>query len=303
MMKMAKISLALLLSMTMMFSLAPAATAAESILKNPSLEDLNDDGTTTHWDVWPGNPSEGEKFASVSTTEKHSGKQSLLIELTPKNNQAVYQYHLLADQRFPFNKAYTFSFWVKMQNVVPSDNDGVRIGINRKGADGNSYDVREHIEVGTYGWTKVSLTVSKAMVSIVQYDVIVDIGRGTGKVYLDDFELVEAKDTTTAPVITTTRSTTKASEKTTQSVSSDTKAVTGDTTNDTQNPTETMLTGGEGTTDATTTTTTKANEIAGNTDEDGFNALPLVIAVAIIIAGGAVAVAVLIIRKKRNGTV
>ncbi len=302
MLKIAKLGLALVLSMAMMFSMTLAATAAEPILKNPSLEDLNDDGTTTHWDVWPGNPSEGEKFASVSTSEKHSGKQSLLIELTPKNNQAVYQYHLLADQRFPFNKAYTFSFWVKMDNVVPSDNDGVRIGINRKGVDGNSYDMREHIEVGTYGWTKVSLTVSKALVSLVQYDVIVDIGRGTGKVYLDDFELVEATDATTAPIITTTSAKTKAPNNTTENANGDTTTVTDDidTQSSSERTSETIVSGGG---DVTSATTTKAGGVAGDTNEDGFNALPLVIAGAVIIAGGAVAVAVLIIRKKRNGAV
>ncbi|MFR1435506.1 MAG: carbohydrate binding domain-containing protein, partial [Acutalibacteraceae bacterium] len=168
----------------------------DTILKNPGLEDLNEDGTTTFWDSWPGNPAEGINQVSVSTDVKHSGNNSLKVELLEGNNHAIYQYHLAADKRFPFNKEYTFSCWVKMDNVVASDAQGISIGVNRKGADGNSYDLREHIELGTCDWTKVSVTIPKALVGLVQYDVIVDIGRGTGTLYVDDFELVEGSGTT-----------------------------------------------------------------------------------------------------------
>ncbi|HIW73290.1 MAG TPA: carbohydrate binding domain-containing protein [Firmicutes bacterium] len=280
-------------------------SADEPLLRNGGLEELNDDGTTTGWDVWPGNPNEGIKQASVSTEIKHSGENSLCIELTPKNNQAVYQYTLAADNRFDFSKAYTFSAWVKLDNVTATDADGIRIGVNRKGADGNGYDLRESIELGTYDWTKISITVPKALFPLVQYDVIIDIGRGEGKIYMDDFELVEATDATTMPQITTT---TAADDPTTAAPGDDTTAAPGEDVTtlapeDTTAPSEET----QGTADASgSRTQTTRDTAAGNTTapsggdgDDGFNVLPLVIVLAVLVAAGAVAVAVLIIRKRK----
>lgn len=283
----------------------------DTLLKNPSLEDLNEDGTTTFWDVWPGNPAEGEKHASVSNDVVHSGKNSLKIDLTTKNNQAVYQYHLAADKRFPFAKEYTFSFWVKMEGVTPSDADGIRIGVNRKGADGNGYDLRESIEVGTYDWTKVSITVPRALVGLVQYDVIVDIGRGTGTMYIDDFELVEGSGTPapTDPVTPDDSSKPDTPDDPSEPNKPDDPSSTPADPAESSNPAESSDPASDASKPGDTSNnsssskpaTTKADPVNNNkTDDGGFNALPLIIVIAVVVAGAAVVVAVLIIREKKK---
>ena len=51
-----------------------ASDDGDALLRNGGMEVLNSDGSIYCWDVWPGDPKEGEKFASVSTAEKHGGK-------------------------------------------------------------------------------------------------------------------------------------------------------------------------------------------------------------------------------------
>ncbi len=283
----------------------------DTILKNPGLEDLNEDGTTTFWDSWPSktNPNEGTNQVEVTNDVVHSGKNALKVELLEANNHAIYQYHLASEKRFPFNKEYTFSCWVKMDNVVASDDQGISIGVNRKGADGNSYDLREHIELGTYDWTKVSITVPKAMVGLVQYDVIVDIGRGTGTLYVDDFELVEGSGTTTPTDPDTPDTPDTPDDPDTPDTPDD-----PDTSEDPDQPGETTdpsesgsgttkPTGGSDKDDASKpATTTKAQQTDTDDTQDGSAGwvLPVVIVAAVVIAGAAVVVAVLIIREKKK---
>ncbi len=183
-----------------------------STLRNPSMETLNEDGTTTYWDVWPGNPNEGKKYAFVDTEVFHTGAQSLRVDLTPENNQAVYQYKLLetntadkdsgAEEYFNFNRACTVTVWVKLDNVTADDGDGIRLGVHRKGIDGNWYNLQtESIELGTKDWHMIELEVPKSLVSIAQFDVIIDIGRGSGSVWMDDFDLIPAPAATATPAV------------------------------------------------------------------------------------------------------
>lgn len=171
-----------------------------ALLKNGGVEQLNPDGTVTHWDVWPGNPEEGQRNSYSTTEFKHSGERSVCIELVYSNPQAIYQYRLPEDNAFDFNADYIFSAWVKMDGVSVLDGNGVKIGVKRKGADGNEYNVYQSVPMGTCDWTKVELEVPKEPgVNIVQYDVIFDIGCGTGKIYFDDFELTPAELTAAGP--------------------------------------------------------------------------------------------------------
>ncbi len=186
---------------------APAGSAGAgeeesdgALLKNGGVEQLNPDGTVTHWDVWPGNPEEGQRNSYSTTEFKHSGERSVCIELVYSNPQAIYQYRLPEDNAFDFNADYIFSAWVKMDGVSVVDGNGVKIGVKRKGADGNEYNVYQSVPMGTCDWTKVELEVPKEPgVNIVQYDVIFDIGCGTGKIYFDDFELTPAELTAAGP--------------------------------------------------------------------------------------------------------
>lgn len=179
----------------------PAPASAEgqeepqsgATLKNPGMEQLNPDGTTTHWDVWPGDPAEGERNSYSSTEIKHSGERSVCIELVYSNPQAIYQYRVLDDNPFPFNESYVFSAWVKTEALSVVDGKGFKIGVKRRGADGQEYNQYESVPLGTYDWTKVEITVPKVDgVEIVQYDVIFDLGCGSGKVYFDDLDLSPA---------------------------------------------------------------------------------------------------------------
>lgn len=186
---------------------APAGSASAgeeesdgALLKNGGVEQLNPDGTVTHWDVWPGNPEEGQRNSYSTTEFKHSGERSVCIELVYSNPQAIYQYRLPEDNAFDFNADYIFSAWVKMDGVSVLDGNGVKIGVKRKGADGNEYNVYQSVPMGTCDRTKVELEVPKEPgVNIVQYDVIFDIGCGTGKIYFDDFELTPAELTAAGP--------------------------------------------------------------------------------------------------------
>ena len=164
-----------------------------ALLKNGGVEQLNPDGTVTHWDVWPGNPEEGERRSYSTTDIKHGGERAVCIELVYSNSQAIYQYRLPDDNPFPFNEDYIFSAWVKMDAVSVVDGNGVKIGVKRRGADGNEYNVYASVPIGTSDWTKIELEAPKVPgVEIVQYDVIFDIGCGSGKIYFDDFELTSA---------------------------------------------------------------------------------------------------------------
>ena len=187
---------------------APAGTgtAGEQIdgalLKNGGMEQLNPDGTVTHWDVWPGTPEEGQRKSYSTTDIKHSGERAVCIELVYSNPQAIYQYRLPNDNPFPFDEDYVFSAWVKMDAVSVVDGNGVKIGVKRKGADGKEYNVYQSVPMGTSDWTKVELEVPKEPgVEIVQYDVIFDIGCGSGKIYFDDMELTPAELESTQPSV------------------------------------------------------------------------------------------------------
>lgn len=170
------------------------------LLKNPGVEELNPDGTVTHWDVWPGDPAEGERRSYASTEVRHSGERSVCVELVYSNPQAIYQYRVPTDDPFPFNEDYVFSAWVKTEGLSVVDDKGFKIGVKRRGADGQEYNQYESVPMGTYDWTKVEITVPKAEgVDIVQYDVIFDMGCGSGKVYFDDFELTPASLTQAPP--------------------------------------------------------------------------------------------------------
>lgn len=95
-----------------------------------------------------------------------------------------------------------FSAWVKMDAVSVVDGNGVKIGVKRKGADGKEYNVYQSVPMGTSDWTKVELEVPKEPgVEIVQYDVIFDIGCGSGKIYFDDMELTPAELESTQPSV------------------------------------------------------------------------------------------------------
>lgn len=163
-----------------------------ALLRNGGVEVLNSDGSVYCWDVWPGDPSEGEKHASVSTEEKHGGKQSLCVSLTPKNVQAVYQYTLSEDNRFEFNEAYVFSAWIKCKDISLEAGNKITIGVKRKGTDGNYYNLYNEITAFSEEWQPVRIVAPKALVKIAQYDVIIDLGAGTGDFYMDDFLLVPA---------------------------------------------------------------------------------------------------------------
>ena len=169
-------------------------TEESGLLKNPSLEKLNPDGSILHWDVWPGKPEEGvRKYESV-TDVVHSGQRALKIELVYGNGQAVYQYRVMDDNPFDFNRDYEASVWVKLENVAVYDGKGVKLGVKRTDAAGNEYNVYTDIPLGsTDGWVQVKLPAPKAKANIIQYDVIVDIGAGSGVIYLDDFDLVETE--------------------------------------------------------------------------------------------------------------
>lgn len=160
----------------------------ENVLRNVSLNDLNPDGTTTHWDVWPGNPSEGIRNSEVIQEEGYGNV--LKINLEFGNAQAVYQYCVQDTVgKFNFNEDYVFSCDIKCDGVVSLDGKGVAIGIKRRGVDGNEYNVSQRIDETASGWNTWSISAPEAPVDIIQYDVIVDIGAGVGSVYLDNFSL------------------------------------------------------------------------------------------------------------------
>lgn len=165
-----------------------------NVLRNGSLEDLNSDGSVTHWDVWPGNPDEGTRDYEVITDGVYDSDKALKINLVLGNAQAVYQYCVMDTAgKFDFNQAYTFSCKLKLEGVTTLDGKGVTIGIKRRGADGNEYNVYTKIEETDCDWTQFSVTAPKVDVEIVQYDVILDLGAGFGSVTMDDCQLVLAE--------------------------------------------------------------------------------------------------------------
>lgn len=163
----------------------------DSLLKNPGLEKLNPDGSILHWDVWPGTPEEGQRKYESVTDEVHGGERAVKIELVYGNGQAIYQYRVMDDNPFDFNQSYEASVWVKTENVSVYDGKGVKFGVKRRDAEGNEHNLFTDIPLGTSdGWIQVKLPAGKADADIIQYDVIVDIGSGSGVIYLDDFDLV-----------------------------------------------------------------------------------------------------------------
>ncbi len=175
-----------------------------NVLRNSSLEDLNADGSVTHWDVWPGNPSEGTRDYEVITDGAYDGDKALKINLTLGNPQAVYQYCVMDTAgKFDFNKSYTFSCMLKLDGVMTLDGKGVTIGIKRRGADGNEYNVYSKIEESDCDWTKFSVTAPSVGVEIVQYDVILDIGSGFGSITMDDCSLTVADELESGELVLT----------------------------------------------------------------------------------------------------
>ena len=168
-------------------AVATTVNSDGNVLRNSKLDDLNPDGTTTHWDVWPGNPAEGIRNSQVIQEE---GRGNVLkINLEFGNGQAVYQYCVQDTVgKFDFNKDYTFSC-----DVFSLDGKGITIGVKRRGIDGKEYNEYQRVDENTSGWNTWSITPSPAPVEIVQYDVIVDIGAGMGSVYIDNFSLKEAE--------------------------------------------------------------------------------------------------------------
>ncbi len=165
--------------------------AEDSLLKNPGLEKWNPDGTILHWDVWPGTPQEGVRKFEVVTDDVHGGERAVRIDLVYGNGQAIYQYRVMNDNPFDFNQSYEASVWVKMDKVSVYDGKGVKLGVKRRDTEGNEHNLFTDIPLGTSdGWIQVKLPAEKADADIIQYDVIVDIGSGSGSVYLDDFNLV-----------------------------------------------------------------------------------------------------------------
>ncbi len=178
------------------------AFSSGNVLRNGSLEDLNSDGSVTHWDVWPGNPKEGTRDYEVITDGAYDSDKALKINLVPGNAQAVYQY-CVADTagKFDFNQAYTFSCKLKFEGVTTLDGKGVTIGIKRRGADGNEYNVYQRIDETDSDWTEFSVTAPKVGVEIIQYDVILDLGAGYGSVSMDDCQLLLAQGDGSAEVL------------------------------------------------------------------------------------------------------
>lgn len=320
-MKLIKRTVALLFALVVAGTAAIPSLADEPLLRNGGLEEIKEGDwdpdageEPLHWDVWPGNPAEGTKHRSISTSIKHGGKQSLCVELSDKNKQAVYQYAELKNDPFDFNKSYTFSVWIKMENVQAKDDFGVKIGFNRKGFDGNRYDMREDVDLGTYDWKKFSVTVPKPVATkMQQFDVIVDIGLGSGKIYLDDFEMVEAASTSPTTAKPTTQA--PANNNTTKAPANNvtTKAPDAGTT---VKPGETTASVSDGGVEATTEATAAADATTGaaesvesdasttpvsNDDGGGFNALPLIIIGAVVVAAGAVVGAYFLIKKNKGG--
>lgn len=165
----------------------------DSLLRNPSLETLNPDGSVLDWDVWPGNPDEGVRNYEV-TKDSHSGDHAIRVNLEFSNAQAVYQY-CVDPGRFDFNADYIVAAYFRMENVAVYDGNGVTLGVKRTDSLGNVHVTKTDVATGTSdGWFKVTLEAPAFDgVEIVQYDVIVDIGAGSGSVYMDDFDLTPAE--------------------------------------------------------------------------------------------------------------
>lgn len=169
----------------------PVDPAFESaILRNASLEELNGDGTITHWDIWPGNQAEGErKFQIVS--DAHTGTQAVRIDLHNGNKQAIYQY-CVDTSAFDFNESYRASVWMKLKDLKTSE---LTLTVKRRDSNGNEHNISTALPTATTdGWVLFTLDAPKVKgATIVQYDVIVDIGAGSGSVYMDDFDLTPAE--------------------------------------------------------------------------------------------------------------
>lgn len=159
----------------------------DNVLRNPGLETLNDDGSVRDWDVWPGNPSEGERRYKSVTAPIHGGKRAIMIEQVPDNKQAIYQYCVDASA-FDFTASYMVSVWLKAENLTSGK---ITLGIKRKDALGHEYNLSTQVaESGDIGWKEIKLAAPGIEgANIGQYDVIVDVPAGKGKIYLDDFKL------------------------------------------------------------------------------------------------------------------
>lgn len=176
------------------FIFPASAQLSNFTIVNSGFEDIRTN-EGTNWPVkWDGWPSAGDKVGGVctyqvTTADKHSGKSSLQFKLSNQFNQAAYEYYLEKDKPFNFDSTYIVSCWVKLANVQCST-DGVSMGIQRKGADGNRYDIICEPVTGTSnGWEKLQVEVTKPITHIVQFDFIVKIAQGSGTVYVDDFDI------------------------------------------------------------------------------------------------------------------
>lgn len=165
----------------------------DSILRNPSLEALNPDGSVLHWDVWPGDPAEGNRDYEVVSDTVHSGNRAVKINLLFSNGQAIYQYCVDPDS-FDFTADYIATVWVKTENMTIYDGTGATLGVKRTDTQGNVHVITTAIPTGTSAdWVQVKLEVpAYENLEVVQYDIVVDVGAGSGCIYLDDFDLISA---------------------------------------------------------------------------------------------------------------
>lgn len=182
------------------FSLIPAniprvemPKEGDSILRNPSLEALNPDGSVLHWDVWPGDPAEGNRDYEVVADVVHGGNKAVKINLLFSNGQAIYQYCVDPDS-FDFTADYIATVWVKTENMTIYDGTGATLGVKRTDTQGNVHVVTTAIPTGTSAdWVQVKLEVpAYDDLEVVQYDIVVDVGAGSGCIYMDDFDLIPA---------------------------------------------------------------------------------------------------------------
>ena len=74
------------------------------------------------------------------------------------------------------------------------DGTGATLSVKRTDPDGNVHVIKTNVPTGTNDWVQVQLEVpSYRNLDVVQYDVVVDVGAGSGRIYLDDFDLIPAQ--------------------------------------------------------------------------------------------------------------
>lgn len=184
-----------------------ALAEEEPLLPNGGLEEL-DSGVPVRWWYWPAYDHPAAKW-SIEKNDVHSGKQAIKIKQSTET-QALYLVNKADEAKFDLNAEYRLTAWVKLFNI--DGDEGVNIGVNRKGVDGNDYNVKSIPHKGTSDWKKIEITVSKALRETVQFDPIVNVGAGSGYVIIDDIvlEKLTSSETTAPGTSALTESTTDA---------------------------------------------------------------------------------------------